>query len=148
MPDALHLPQRVLQELMQYALEAAPAECCGLLLQMPQDGDTTSKIAALPIRNCANNHEYFEFDPHEQLRAWRQVRASAAQVLAVYHSHTSAAAIPGWADIALARMAFSPQVLQLILTPQARYLRKARCFYIAPAGQRIHAQELPIFLQF
>ncbi|MGH7491197.1 MAG: M67 family metallopeptidase [bacterium] len=87
----------------QEAELAFPAECCGLLLgrRTPQGWSLEQSRA---MRNASPQPERgFEFDTHEQLRAYREADAAGLEVLGNYHSHPNARRGPSPVDLALAR---------------------------------------------
>lgn len=83
----------VLARLRDEAAEAAPEECCGLLL-----GDDAIRTA-LPASNVAADRRHrFEIDPAVLLAAHKAARQGGPAVLGCYHSHPRGRAEPSAAD--------------------------------------------------
>jgi proteasome lid subunit RPN8/RPN11 len=79
-----------------HAREAAPEECCGLLLG--RDGEI---VEAVPARNIAGDPTArFQIDPVDHFRAIRTARARSLEVVGFYHSHPRSAAEPSARDLA------------------------------------------------
>jgi proteasome lid subunit RPN8/RPN11 len=97
------------QEIFEYAREAAPAECCGLI------GGTAEKASSLyPLRNVAANAQVaYEAAPEDLFGAQRQMRERGEQLLAIYHSHPRAIEPePSATDV---RLAYYPQAIYFII---------------------------------
>ena len=92
-----------------HAREAAPAECCGLLL-----GTGSSVVAAARARNTASDPtRRFEIDPQDHIDARRDARGRGLAVLGFYHSHPRSQAVPSPTDLAEASY---PDHLYLIVS--------------------------------
>jgi proteasome lid subunit RPN8/RPN11 len=73
----------VVDAVVAHAREAAPAECCGLLL-----GTGDMVVAAARTRNIANDPtRRFEVDPQDHIDVRRDARGRGLAVLGFYHSH-------------------------------------------------------------
>lgn len=97
------------QEILAYAREAAPEECCGLI-----GGDGESASSLYPMRNVAANATVaYEAAPEDLFAAQRQMRERGEQLLAIYHSHPRAIEPqPSETDV---RLAFYPQAIYFII---------------------------------
>jgi len=98
----------VLRVAVAHARDAAPAECCGLLLGMD---DTI--VEAVPARNIADRPTRFEIDPKDHLDARRTARSRGLDVVGFYHSHPHSAASPSATDLA---EAYYPDLVHLIVS--------------------------------
>lgn len=68
------------------AEEAAPAECCGLLVGRGEDALAVTEVIAAP--NIAEEPKRrFTIDPQVQFDTLRRLRGSAERVIGHYHSH-------------------------------------------------------------
>lgn len=86
------------KQLLEAAANAAPEECCGLLLGRPGHIET-----AVPARNVAHDRaRSFEIDPAVLLRTHREARGAGQQVIGHYHSHPNGSAEPSRRDAARA----------------------------------------------
>ena len=104
-PSVVTLKSSVVERVVTHARDAAPGECCGLL------------IAGLPTR--------FLIDPQDHLDALRDARGRGLELLGFYHSHPHSAAVPSETDRAEASY---PGHLFLIvgLTPEPPEVRLFR----------------------
>ena len=81
---------------MRHAREAAPDECCGLLL-----GRSAEIVEALPARNIADQPaSRFLIDPQDHITGRREARARGLDVVGFYHSHPRSDAVPSATDLA------------------------------------------------
>jgi desampylase len=94
----LALSRQQRQQLLDWAAEAAPEECCGLIFG--QNGviaqlELVANVAADPMRR-------FELDPKALIAAEKAARAGGTPILGYFHSHPSGDSRPSTADAALA----------------------------------------------
>jgi proteasome lid subunit RPN8/RPN11 len=86
----------VVDAVIAHAREAAPAECCGVLL-----GSGHTIVAAAPTRNIATDPtRRFEIDPQDHVDVRRDARGRGLAVLGFYHSHPRSLAVPSPTDLA------------------------------------------------
>ncbi|MCY4105426.1 MAG: M67 family metallopeptidase [Chloroflexi bacterium] len=109
----LRLSRTQARALMQEAVAAAPAECCGLLLGV---GGTVCRSIALTNVAATPQVEY-QADPSELFRALRLADDQQMEVLAIYHSHPQGEPIPSERDI---QEAHYPQAAQLIIATRGQ----------------------------
>jgi desampylase len=79
-----------------HARDAAPDECCGLLLG--RDGEIVEAVRARNI--AADPLTRFLIDPVDHFAAIRAARARALDVVGFYHSHPRSAPEPSSRDVA------------------------------------------------
>ncbi len=89
------LPRTVRDDVVAHARDAAPAECCGLLV-----GTTDSIVAAVRAANLSDNPARFLLDPADHIRARRAARERGLDVIGFYHSHPHSDARPSPTDLA------------------------------------------------
>lgn len=90
---ALKLPRASINQLLTHAQKHAPLEACGLI------GHDKQQVSIYPIDNIAAQAErLFEMDPRQQIAAMKSMREKNEDLLAIYHSHPSAAATPSLID--------------------------------------------------
>ncbi len=88
--------------LAQQAEAAYPRECCGLLLGKRM-ATGWRIVRTNPMRNASSKPEQsFEFDPAEQLRAYRAAEAAGWEILGHYHSHPNGRHEPSPTDLQFA----------------------------------------------
>ena len=121
----LKLPGRYLQQIIAYAHQCYPEECCGLLLgQQHKTEKMVSQIYHTP--NCwgeectsdlfsqeGNKQNRFAIAPLDLLRAQKSARVQNLSIVGIYHSHPNAAAIPSEFDRAIAWPDYSYLILSL-----------------------------------
>jgi len=99
----------VVAAVVAHAREAAPAECCGLLL-----GTGDLVVAVGRTRNIATDPtRRFEIDPQDHIDVRRDARGRGLAVLGFYHSHPRSPAVPSPTDLAEASY---PDHLYLIVS--------------------------------
>jgi proteasome lid subunit RPN8/RPN11 len=114
------LDRAALDAAISHAREAAPAECCGVLLG---SGDVVTE--ARRAHNRAIDHNRFLIDPKDHIDARREGRARGLAVVGFYHSHPHSAPVPSSTDL---EEASYPDHLYLIVglsgdEPDARLYR-------------------------
>jgi proteasome lid subunit RPN8/RPN11 len=94
------------QEIVAYAREAQPDECCGVILGLRE---TAEQI--IPIPNIAAEPKYnYQMDEKSLLKALYQAEYMQLEVIGFYHSHPRTEPIP------------SPTDVQLVNYPDAAYV--------------------------
>jgi proteasome lid subunit RPN8/RPN11 len=94
--------------IVQHARDAAPNECCGLLIGTPHRVD-----AAIRARNLEDSPTRFLIDPLDHFTAIRTARMRGQAVVGVYHSHPARDARPSPSDL---QDASYPEYLFLIVS--------------------------------
>ncbi len=94
------LRRAVRDAVVAHAREAAPRECCGLLV-----GSTTVVASAVRAANLAGEPSRFLIDPADHIRARREARSAGLDVIGFYHSHPRSTAEPSPTDRAEASYA-------------------------------------------
>jgi proteasome lid subunit RPN8/RPN11 len=84
-----------LRKIVDHAREAAPAECCGLLVGGP--GEIVDTIRT---RNIAGGVSRFRIDPKDHIDGRREARRRGLEVVGFYHSHPRSPAEPSETDVA------------------------------------------------
>jgi proteasome lid subunit RPN8/RPN11 len=91
------MPEELRRQIVAAALEAHPAECCGLL-EGAREGQRIRIIGLHPARNLSADPHRFEIDPRDQLAVQRHAREQGTAVVGCYHSHPDGQAMPSMAD--------------------------------------------------
>jgi proteasome lid subunit RPN8/RPN11 len=97
-----------LDDIVAHARQAAPAECCGLLIGRP---DVVTE--AVRARNIAPERTRFLIDPHDHIAARRRARGVGLDLVGFYHSHPTSLAEPSQTDLDEATY---PNLLYLIVS--------------------------------
>jgi len=109
----LLIATRLIEHMRAAAKEAAPNECCGLLVgRRDPVAIVTRAIAADNVH--ANPAEFFTIDPAAQFKILKELRDSpdGEQLLGCYHSHPDGPAAPSPRDLAEAN---DPDLIWLVL---------------------------------
>ena len=91
----MRLPGAVRDAVVAHAREAAPAECCGILV-----GSAGAITSAVRARNLSDDPSRFLIDPKDHIQARRDARAAGLDVVGFYHSHPRSEAVPSPRDLA------------------------------------------------
>ena len=89
------ISRRVLEELFAHARDAAPLECCGVLIGRGMSIARATRSANLADRPTVR----FLLDPQTHFTAIRSARAHGLDVVGFYHSHPASAAYPSETDL-------------------------------------------------
>jgi proteasome lid subunit RPN8/RPN11 len=95
--------------MLAQAAAERPRECCGLLAGS-LDGIITNRF---PIGNVAASDAEYETSAADLFVAFRAMRTANLELLAIYHSHPTSAAIPSAKD--LARNTYGETVAHVIV---------------------------------
>jgi len=95
----LRIGQDVYDAIVAHARREHPDEACGIVAG-PANGDDPTRF--VPMTNVARSPTFFEFDPTEQLKVWRELDDRDEVPAIIYHSHTATEAYPSRTDISLA----------------------------------------------
>lgn len=88
----------MIEELIGYAVDAKPYECCGLIAADKRG----IPIKIYPIENVHDDPENsYTIDPDEQLAAFNEMNAERWELWGIYHSHPTSDAYPSRADMDL-----------------------------------------------
>ncbi len=123
MPSAIRIEAAVLDAVRRHAEEAAPDECCGLLIGRPDEIEQSRRA-----RNATPGPTRFQIHPADHFAAIREARARDRQVVGAYHSHPSSPAVPSPTDVARSD---DPEFLHVIVSRS-----DVRCYRIAGGGYR------------
>jgi len=103
----LWLKPTLAQEIVAYAREAQPNECCGVILGV---GETAEHI--IPIANIADEPKYnYHMYEKSLLKAFYQAEHMQLEVIGFYHSHPRTDPVPSPTDT---RLASYPDVAYVI----------------------------------
>jgi desampylase len=92
----LEFGRRAVESAVAHAREAAPDECCGLLL-----GRDDQIVEAARARNiAAEPRSRFLIDPRDHIDIRRTARGRGLDVIGFYHSHPGSPATPSARDVA------------------------------------------------
>jgi proteasome lid subunit RPN8/RPN11 len=87
------VPSSALDAIAAHAREAAPAECCGVLI-----GRDRQIVEAVRCRNLSDDPNRFLIDPQDHFDVMRRARAAQLDVVGFYHSHPNSNPEPSPSD--------------------------------------------------
>jgi proteasome lid subunit RPN8/RPN11 len=90
----MRIAQRLIDEMVAYAREDLPNECCGMV-----GGSEEEASVVVPVVNSAASPLRFEMDPQGQYNALKAIEGDGDEMLAIYHSHTKSPAYPSQTDV-------------------------------------------------
>ena len=94
MSSEVRIARDAVDAIVAHAREAAPAECCGLLL-----GSPASIVEAARTRNIAEDPDSrFLIDPKDHIDGRKEARRRSLEVVGFYHSHPRSPAEPSARD--------------------------------------------------
>ena len=118
----MRIPQPLLDQLVEHALEDAPNECCGMVAS--RDGKAVRVHRA---RNAAASPLRYEIDGMEQYGIQTAIEDDGLDLGAIYHSHTRSAPYPSQTDI---NLAFYPESLYVIVGVKDRDAPEVKAYRI------------------
>ncbi len=95
----LKIGRVIYDQIVAHARRDHPDEACGIVAG-PEESDDPRRF--VPMVNAARSPTFFQFDPTEQLRVWRELDDNDEVPVVIYHSHTATEAYPSRTDISLA----------------------------------------------
>src|SRR5947209_1384872 len=98
MPFRLVVPRDLYDAMLAQALSERPNECCGLLAGVVEGGVGRVSRRYPLVNEAASPVEYLS-EPRSLFEAHRDMWKSGLDVLAVYHSHPTSAAVPSRKDV-------------------------------------------------
>ncbi|HYG57265.1 MAG TPA: M67 family metallopeptidase [Symbiobacteriaceae bacterium] len=107
--ETLVISQNLLQKIREHCLDQKPNEACGILT-----GRGGRVLHAYATASARPSPVYYEVLPEHQERILREMDARGEELVAIYHSHPTAAAIPSATDIRLA--VYYPEALRVIVS--------------------------------
>ena len=125
------IDRKVIGQMILYALEEDPQECCGVLLGSGDD----EAIEFVRISNVAEDKERrYSMDPLEQSAAEQRADADGRSITGIFHSHTFSQAYPSTTDVrnAVNSMWTAPVYVLVSLVEKTRPV--VRAFRISDDG--------------
>ncbi len=127
--NELFIPRKLTQKLLHLAQISPEQEVCGLI-----GGQGNFARSCYPVNNISEQPAIrFEMDPEQQIAAMKTMRDKDEQLLAIYHSHPSAAAEPSQRDIQLASY---PDAVYLLISLNTKGVLEMRGFHIQQGQTR------------
>jgi [CysO sulfur-carrier protein]-S-L-cysteine hydrolase len=105
----LIIGQHLIQRILEHCLEEKPCEACGILT-----GRNGRVLHAYATDNVKRSPVYYEVDPEQQQWVLTTMEEQGEELVAIYHSHPTAAAVPSANDIRLA--VHYPEAVRVIVS--------------------------------
>ncbi len=102
----LDLPRAMRSRIIEHARVEHPRECCGIVT-----GRGGSAREVIPLANVASGLDFYRIDDTELFLLYKRLDEQGEEILAMYHSHPTSAAVPSTTDIELA---YWPEAIYLI----------------------------------
>lgn len=108
-PSRLVIGQHLLRHILEQCFEERPLEACGILT-----GRNGQVLHAYATDNARRSPVFYEVDSAQQERVMRQMKEQGEELIAIYHSHPTAPAVPSLNDIRLA--IHYPEAIRVIVS--------------------------------
>ena len=95
----LKIDRATYDAIVAHAKRDHPDEACGVVAG-PEGSDRPERF--IPMVNAASSPTFYEFDPTDLLRLYKEMDARDEEPVVVYHSHTATEAYPSRTDVGLA----------------------------------------------
>jgi proteasome lid subunit RPN8/RPN11 len=95
----LRISGDVVDAIIAHAKRDHPDEACGVVAGA-EGSDRPERF--VPMVNAASSPTFYEFDPTDLLRLYREMDDRDEEPVVVYHSHTATEAYPSRTDVSLA----------------------------------------------
>jgi [CysO sulfur-carrier protein]-S-L-cysteine hydrolase len=95
----LTIDQATHDAIVAHARRDHPDEACGVVAG-PAGSDRAQRF--IPMANAARSPTFYEFDPADLLRLYREMDERDEEPVVIYHSHTATEAYPSRTDVTLA----------------------------------------------
>jgi [CysO sulfur-carrier protein]-S-L-cysteine hydrolase len=93
------MDRAIYDAIVAHARADHPDEACGVVAG-PEGSDRPERF--LPMTNAARSPTFYEFDPMDLLKLYKDMDERGEVPVVVYHSHTATEAYPSRTDVALA----------------------------------------------
>jgi proteasome lid subunit RPN8/RPN11 len=121
----LEISRTMVEAILEQSRTEYPDECCGVILGPIGSGKA---VRHKPMINAAHSPTFYEFDPKDLLKLYREIDDNDEEIVVIYHSHTETEAYPSRTDIAYAGEPGAHYVLvstrkEIATTPEFRSYR-------------------------
>ena len=127
----LEIGKQYVSDMIAYALEEDPNECCGILA-----GVDWSVSHMYRITNTSASPYRYLMDPQEQLNAMLDSERAGWEFIAFYHSHTHSQAYPSPTDVRMAQQSgwLGPDIYYILVSLEDKSSPQVRAFHILESG--------------
>jgi proteasome lid subunit RPN8/RPN11 len=119
----LRIAQSTYDDIVAHARRDHPDEACGVVAG-PAGTDRPDRF--VPMLNAARSPTFYELDPADLLRLYREMDERDEEPVVIYHSHTATEAYPSRTDVSLAQEPGAHYVLVSTREPDSVEFRSYR----------------------
>lgn len=119
----LVITRDLVDAIVAHARRDHPDEACGVVAG-PAGSDRPERF--VPMLNAARSPTFYELDPQDLLRLYREMDDRDEEPVVIYHSHTATDAYPSRTDVALAQEPGAHYLLVSISEPDTEEVRSYR----------------------
>jgi proteasome lid subunit RPN8/RPN11 len=119
----LRIAQSTYDDIVAHARRDHPDEACGVVAG-PAGTDRPERF--VPMLNAARSPTFYELDPTDLLRLYREMDERDEEPVVIYHSHTATEAYPSRTDVSLAQEPGAHYVLVSTRDPDSVQFRSYR----------------------
>jgi proteasome lid subunit RPN8/RPN11 len=116
------LTEQHLAEMIAHAQEEAPLEACGILA-----GKEGRVLKLFRARNADRSPVSYRLEPEEQYRIFMDIEEKGWDILGIYHSHPTSAAVPSGMDL---KQAYYPEAIYFVVSLSDPVEPETRAFTI------------------
>jgi proteasome lid subunit RPN8/RPN11 len=118
MTPPLRLSQSMHDQIIEHARREAPRECCGVIVGPPGEFRELHELT-----NTYEGVDFYEPEPDELFRVYREADDRGWEFSAIYHSHPVSTAYPSKRDVEHAGWPDSVYIICSLENPEFPYLR-------------------------
>jgi len=119
----LRIARSTYDDIVAHARRDHPDEACGVVAG-PAGSDRPERF--VPMLNAARSPTFYELDPGDLLRLYREMDERDEEPVVIYHSHTATEAYPSRTDVSLAQEPGAHYVLVSTREPDTEEFRSYR----------------------
>jgi proteasome lid subunit RPN8/RPN11 len=119
----LRIARSTYDDIVAHARRDHPDEACGVVAG-PAGTDRPERF--VPMLNAARSPTFYELDPADLLRLYREMDERDEEPVVIYHSHTATEAYPSRTDVSLAQEPGAHYVLVSTREPDSVEFRSYR----------------------
>lgn len=120
----LTIQNKLVEAMLAQAHKEHPIEACGVIAG-PAGSNLPQRL--IPMQNAVKSENFFQFEPLQQLRVWKEMEACDELPIVIYHSHTKTQAYPSRTDI---KYATEPKAHYVIISTSYQFEETLRSFRI------------------
>ena len=120
----LTIQNKLVEAMLAQAHNEHPIEACGVIAG---SAGTNLPQRLIPMQNAVKSENFYQFEPLQHLRVWKEMEARDESPIVIYHSHTKTQAYPSRTDI---KYATEPKAHYVIISTSHQFDEALRSFRI------------------